>query len=731
MPLSPPSASGPSTALPPIDACPDKMGGKSGLTKSIRSSSWSTWLSASMFHTSEAQDSPISKVDGQYNEPVANPELGGETGTNQEKDLHKPVQSDEHKKFVTIDEPIEETGNGTESDTHSDTGTVRRPKIPGSNIPPKFLLSPESLDNHRSLSLNDIDRLPQEYQLESHTSRRPNNGEPEDRTRQAPGPRRTSRTVSRDDCLKARGANPRTGVVSPALTDESCSDGLGAQVENLGSLMNNQKWRLKGDQWISIDASERTPLPTPSTDAGMNRSLFISSRDQAQAHVASLLDAGVPLKSLEDRFVVNMPSAREPCPPTMTPQQIADFQQACNRFYRYDNDMVDPERAPSPRPMTPEGPSTPPKKLYKIREALLQSTGPFERGHKRERPPVHPYNPRPQSRSRQWRHSSAPPTDRPRHGQREQTNKSFLDGGRVCGREDRLPAPQKMRRYPPATDLYRPTGHYGQRGPQEIPYRNHRGSGMPSYPQDLHPRFRSSGPARRQNFDGVQDRRVSRDIYFEPQSHARQTIQLGPSDGDDLLATITTTTTTSTVTPIRLNPSDMESYFTPTEVTSQKSSPGQSQRASGESIATTATKTGNVGSAENVEDKEGINQPAATHNTKSGRNAQGADGLIPILGTQGGEIRNSDEYCTNWLIARATSFTKYHLIPMAIFYLTLAAMTCREYHQYLASRMAGLNTPQGLRSMQVIGGVLFMAVAISVIPRSSAKASSLSLQDMV
>ncbi|KAK2861193.1 hypothetical protein FQN49_004455 [Arthroderma sp. PD_2] len=520
----------------------------------------------------------------------------------------------------------------------------------------------------------------------------------------------------------------------PTVTDESHSDDLGPQVENPGGAMNNQKWRLKGDQWISLDASERTPLPTPSTDDGMHNSLFISSREQAQAHVTLLSGAGVPFKSLEDRFVVNMPSAREPCPKTMTPQQIADFQQACHQVYRYNNDMVDPERAPSPRAMTPGGPSTPPRKLFKIRDTLLQSAGPIERGRRGDRPPGQPHNPNTQGGPRQWRHSSAPPGGQPQHGWREQTNRSFLEDSRVYGREggiqqmpNRRPVDphQQMRWRPVPPDPYRPPGQYDRRSPRCSQYQSRRSPSMPRYPQEPHPHYRSTGPIERRNIDSNQGRRLSREIRLEPQSQASQTLQLGALKGDDLLATITTTTTTSTVTPIRLNSGEMEGYFTPDEATSKKSSSGQYHRASGESVATTTTRTGSVVSVDNAEKLRDGSQLTAVNITKFGGNTQGADGSIPTLGTQDGGTKDTNSSTPNWLSVQIASFTRRafrNLLPMAIFCLTLAALTCRGYYQYMASRVPPeLKTAQGVRSLKVIGGVLIVAIAISVILKFSAK----------
>ncbi|EZF31618.1 hypothetical protein H109_02473 [Trichophyton interdigitale MR816] len=690
----------------------NKTKGRPTQRKPLRSGSWSAWLSGSVFRNIDTQGEPISNADGTNNDAATT------TSPNVEMAISKNENhSIKYKKCSAGEEPVEEAGAGTESDAHSDAGTVRRPRIPSGNTPPKFILPPGTLGDHRLRPSfhNDAHPSHRDDMLERH---RPHHS---DRQRLSAGflpsgPRRTSQTVSRDDFLTVRGANPRTGVISPDLTDDSHSDDVDPQIENSGGTMNNQKWRLKGDQWISLDASERTPVPTPSSDAGMNSSLLISSRDQAEAHVAFLSDAGVPLKNLEDRFVVNMPSAREPNPPSMTPRQIADFQQACNRFYRYDNNMIHPSRVPSPRPRTPEGPSTPPRRLSKIREALLHNMDPLDRGRRKERPPGNRHSPSPQGSPREWRHNSAPSASRSQQGWREQTNKYFL-GGPGYGREERIPPPRKRgQRYPPGPDRNAPTGQSSHRGPQQTPYRGHQGPSMPIYPQEVHTSFPSPGSIGRQNFNHFQDRSFSRDLYLEPQTHSRQTLQVGSSEGDELLATITTTTTTSTVTPVRLSASDVENFFTPTEISTQKSSSEQSHGVSRESIATTTTKAGSVVNAENAENTGSTKQTTAIHVIKLEQPGQGVDGLIHASGIQVSESERADNENSmkRSPVMPLTKWAYYSLLPMAVFYLTLMTMTYREYREYWTTGIPGLKLPQGLRSKKIVIGVLFVAVAVSI-----------------
>ncbi|KAJ9609561.1 hypothetical protein H2200_005888 [Cladophialophora chaetospira] len=70
-------------------------------------------------------------------------------------------------------------------------------------------------------------------------------------------------SVKSGDYLLARGANPRTGVVTPAHSAGSSLDDHKATTR---ATSRPPRWRQKGDQWISLDLGEPTPTSgTPST----------------------------------------------------------------------------------------------------------------------------------------------------------------------------------------------------------------------------------------------------------------------------------------------------------------------------------------------------------------------------------------------------------------------------------------------------------------------------------
>ncbi|KAL4917246.1 hypothetical protein BDW62DRAFT_86554 [Aspergillus aurantiobrunneus] len=70
--------------------------------------------------------------------------------------------------------------------------------------------------------------------------------------------------------------------------------------------------------------------------------------------------SGPSTKEWEDKFVVNMPSAREPNPPTLNVRQITQYQNSIEKVQKEGVSMVDPDTLPSPRTLTPEHHLRPP-----------------------------------------------------------------------------------------------------------------------------------------------------------------------------------------------------------------------------------------------------------------------------------------------------------------------------------------------------------------------------------
>ncbi|KAI1961481.1 hypothetical protein LOZ58_003337 [Ophidiomyces ophidiicola] len=174
------------------------------------------------------------------------------------------------------------------------------------------------------------------------------------------------RTVSHEDYLTGRGANPRTGIISPSISSSSntSDDHLShRELINQWNTQMSKKWRLKGDQWISLDKDEKTPLPSPSSKKSSIHP-DLDAEEKARSYIRRFHQRGVPFSQVEDRFVVHMPSAREPCPPTMTGEQILEFQKAIDKFYKNGECTLD---SISLRPLQPnqEGQISPGKNLSK------------------------------------------------------------------------------------------------------------------------------------------------------------------------------------------------------------------------------------------------------------------------------------------------------------------------------------------------------------------------------
>jgi hypothetical protein len=142
--------------------------------------------------------------------------------------------------------------------------------------------------------------------------------------------------VKQEDKLTTRGANPRTGVISPSnRTDSSCED-------HVPRPRVSQKWKVNGDQWVSVDVSQ-TPSPR-SSPLSYKLAKTVSSTSSGSTNVSSPDD-------WEDRFVVHMPSAKDPNPPSMSVEQIRMYQEKIGKLHtstvrRHEMDASKPSGSP-------------------------------------------------------------------------------------------------------------------------------------------------------------------------------------------------------------------------------------------------------------------------------------------------------------------------------------------------------------------------------------------------
>lgn len=126
-------------------------------------------------------------------------------------------------------------------------------KYPGdSNLESEPKVRKEGTDE---VSFSGVSRLP------SQTLHEDSGGSGAHRRTKLSGPR----TVDHADHLTERGANPRTGMISPSIASANSSDKRSHSNESLPS--NSTKWRQRGDQWISMESNQKTPSPPPNTEA--------------------------------------------------------------------------------------------------------------------------------------------------------------------------------------------------------------------------------------------------------------------------------------------------------------------------------------------------------------------------------------------------------------------------------------------------------------------------------
>ncbi|KAJ5907646.1 hypothetical protein N7495_000328 [Penicillium taxi] len=126
----------------------------------------------------------------------------------------------------------------------------------------------------------------------------------------------------------------RTGIPSPSTKIRVVSN---PRSERYRYSEGKKNWVKEGDQWIIRDADDSAlppyELKQSETKAEWDGSISPISTEEGSTE-------------WEDRFVVHMPSAKEPNPPTMTEDQIAEYQKSIS-YYRGDDRLLDPTEKPS------------------------------------------------------------------------------------------------------------------------------------------------------------------------------------------------------------------------------------------------------------------------------------------------------------------------------------------------------------------------------------------------
>ncbi|CAI7615647.1 unnamed protein product [Penicillium glandicola] len=138
--------------------------------------------------------------------------------------------------------------------------------------------------------------------------------------------------------------NAPSAITSSTTVNSSSTQELRSDAPTVDS---QNKWRKQGDQWGNMDITETSPQKSVRTEATTNSSL------RSHPSVSPVSAENSSITDWEDRFVVNMPTAKDPNPPTMTAQQIAEYQRSIERVHRDGGQMADPDTVPS-RNASPE-----------------------------------------------------------------------------------------------------------------------------------------------------------------------------------------------------------------------------------------------------------------------------------------------------------------------------------------------------------------------------------------
>ncbi|KGO76138.1 hypothetical protein PITC_099430 [Penicillium italicum] len=138
-----------------------------------------------------------------------------------------------------------------------------------------------------------------------------------------------------------------SSIPSPSTVNTSPTHGSRKNASTTLPVDRQNRWRKEDDQWVLKDVTETTPQKPVRTEGTTDS----SPRSHLSVSPASAEDSSIT--DWEDRFVVNMPTAKDPNPPTMTAQQIAEYQRSIERVHRDGGKMVDPSTVPS-RNVSPE-----------------------------------------------------------------------------------------------------------------------------------------------------------------------------------------------------------------------------------------------------------------------------------------------------------------------------------------------------------------------------------------
>lgn len=203
---------------------------------------------------------------------------------------------------------------------------------PGASAAP----APESGGKNRELCWRKIrERFEKDSPLSQKNKQRPKLSDKNGSAAQVSSWQQTKHVASsaRTAQTSNQGVNARSAIPSPKGKNNSPvhsgrNDPCPAEPQ--------KKWNDEWVQWVNNDVQETTFAKSDRTDTTTDS----SSCSHSSVSPVSTEDNSV--SDWEDRFVVNMPSAKEPNPPMMSEQQIAEYQQSIGRVHRSGGRTLDP-----------------------------------------------------------------------------------------------------------------------------------------------------------------------------------------------------------------------------------------------------------------------------------------------------------------------------------------------------------------------------------------------------
>lgn len=200
-------------------------------------------------------------------------------------------------------------------------------------------------------------------------------------------------TSTIQDQTSYRAGSAPSSIPSPRTINGSPALGSRNDTPTTLPVDSQNKWQKKNDQWVLMDVPATTPQKSVTTDETTD------SSPRSHLSVSPVSAENSSITDWEDRFVVNMPTAKDPNPPTMTAQQIAEYQKSIEQVHRDGGQMVDPSTVPS-RNVSPEIRFNPSEQRIQSPRGIITYDGAYEKNEKGQAP----------SLSQEEHHPSPPPS---------------------------------------------------------------------------------------------------------------------------------------------------------------------------------------------------------------------------------------------------------------------------------------------------------------------------------